>query len=43
MWEREVRRCTFGASAALALVATRGRHLPWVVFVAIAVLLVLGM
>jgi hypothetical protein len=34
---------TFAASALLALVGSRGRHLSWVVFLAIAVLLLLGL
>ncbi len=34
---------TFAASALLALVGSRGRHLSWVVFSAIALTLVLGL
>jgi len=34
---------TFAASALLALVGSRGRHLSWVVFLAIALLLLLGL
>lgn len=35
--------CTFFVSATLALFATRGRHLSWIVFLAMAVLILLAM
>lgn len=41
LWPDEALRAvalTFGASAALTLVASRGRHLAWIVFAAIAAL-----
>jgi hypothetical protein len=38
----QITAATFAASAVVALVGSRGRHLSWMVFIAIAILALLG-
>jgi len=38
----QITAATFAASAMVALVGSRGRHLSWMVFIAIAILALLG-